>query len=657
MITQNSFSDKQESANLISRIKLLDDHLINQISAGEVIERPAFALKELLENSIDAKARIIKVELQDGGIKKIKIIDNGHGICQDDLKLAVTRHATSKIQTIEDLYRVKTLGFRGEGLASIAAISELSLYSRTSDSEYGYIINSSYGNIISINPTAMNYGSVIEVNNLYHNIPVRRRFLKSIATEYANCKSIFEKVAIAYPHIEFELIHNDKIIYSLISGNLQQRLVSLCGNKFVASLVEIMELQLDGLAVSGYVYKYNPNNNYEDIEKNNIGGNNKLKSCQLIYINGRYVKDKVIANAIKMAYQGVSHTNDILDYILFLDIPDEELDVNIHPTKSEVKFRESGRIHSFIYASIRKSLHKKSEFVFNEFDNDKNFINSQNSIKNIPATLQSRIYQDDNINYNDDRNDFYRNNKKQYDNYLDNTIDTINYVIQQSPNEESFIQESLNINILGKSDYPLGRAIAQLHKIYILSETKHGLIIVDMHAAHERIILQQLKTQYSITNSQVVSQQSLHNHSQKLLLPSIINIDDDYIEMALLCEQLLNNKYGFEIVYSAEHNTLTVTTKPIIFAKYDIEELMITVLKELKNFNSACVLDLELEKILSNAACHMAVRANDNLSILEMNHLLRQMEETELSEVCNHGRPTYINVTVSELDKWFLRGQ
>jgi DNA mismatch repair protein MutL len=737
---------------ILPRIKNLDNNLINRIAAGEVVERPAAALKELLENSIDAKASKIIVDLLEGGISQIKIIDDGIGIHSEDMELAITRHATSKIMTDVDLYKITTLGFRGEGLASMASISHFVLSSKTKDNQYGYTVTSDYGKISAVTPIAINNGTIVEVHGLYHNIPARKKFLKSDTTEYGHCKAVFERIALSYPQIAFELRHNNKVIYTLTAQTLIARIGQLFNAIYTTQQIEILETQLDGLALSGYIYHPSSLNVANTAltehgfvrNKTKLGGNtsnashitNKCtsKCIQYTYVNGRYVKDKVVLNAIKQGFNGVLHHEHQPHYVLFLEVDSAEVDVNVHPAKSEVRFRDSGRIHGFLSSVVRKHLAHAPHMVTDT-------ITEINNVSSNASIINNNTNAINNAGYNNNSNDDYKNNYNLYDKQSSNHIHSkhnsysFGYNNTSNPNNPSSnqtgnisnaklginhetavytqpFQPSRNISPIpsispqimdmlnddesdcdsfitfvtndhvatnnnATNDYAtndhitndfvdismpkLGLAIAQLHGVYILSQSADGLIIVDMHAAHERVMLEALKLQ--IVNNNGMTAPSIA--SQALLIPITITLSELDIESArLCCDKLL--RFGFEITLmsnnndnndNAELNELTVSAVPLLFAKYNIEEFIWDVLKELNQFGDSNIAELRIEEVLSTVACHSAVRANRNLTIMEMNALLRDMEATERSHYCNHGRPTYHKISMQELDNLFMRGK
>ena len=621
----------------MSRIHKLPDNLVNRISAGEVVERPASALKEIMENSIDAQSSKIIVELEHGGIKQIKITDNGNGIHPDDLPLALDRHATSKLSTEEDLYTVMTLGFRGEGLASISSVSRFNLISKNVDSKMAYKISSNFGEISDVIPAALNNGTMIEVNELYHNIPARKKFLKSETTEYSHCKSIFERLVLSNPSIACELQHNNKIIYQLPEQDLLQRAAMLFGDDYAKHYFTLLETQTDGLSISGYVY--------------HPSYINKSKNVQYVYVNGRYVKDRVISNAIKQGFSGVLHHEHSPEYILFIEIDPNEVDVNVHPTKTEVRFKDGGSIHSFISRSLRKVLagniqsnnsiadidkydintskyNISKEFTLSEPQFPSNPVNhSNNHLNNPPSPEQVRAWLPDHFAQNKPLNPPYASK--------------YNTLIQDNPElfTDSVVDKTNNTTM------PLlGFAIAQLHGIYILSQTREGLIVVDMHAAHERVILEKLTKQRN--NSTIEAQQ--------LLIPLQLNVSELLLETAITYK---NELYEMGFSYEIDGNKLSIITIPMLLDLNKTEKLVLDVLNELTKYGNTNALQEHQEELLSTMACHCAVRANRQLNLPEMNALLREIEITDRAGYCNHGRPTWFRLSMHDLDNMFMRGK
>jgi DNA mismatch repair protein MutL len=630
----------------LPRIKKLPNILINRIAAGEVVERPASALKELLENSIDAKSDKIIVELTDGGIKQIKITDNGVGICEEDLHLALDRHATSKLADEETLYNVTTLGFRGEGLASIASVSRFSLSSKIETSQHGYKISSNFGQLSAVAPGAVNNGTVVEVSELYHNIPARKKFLKSATTEYGHCKNIFERISLSYPQIGFELRHNTKVIYKLESQPLLQRILQLFGEDYTKSPFEILETQVGGLSLSGYVY-----------HPSYLSG---TKTVQFFYVNGRYVRDRVIQNAIKQGFSGVLHHEHQPQYVLFLEIDPHEVDVNVHPTKSEVRFREVGSIHNFISSSLRKALAGSPESragmasLAVDGGESEPMVFDRQSFESPSSGGRSTGYN----SLPSYEKSFSSNAAKFSDNFRrDNAANPSRATIAKWLPPEGVLSSSFTTqktaslftdenNEVSSEVLPmLGFAVALLNGVYILSQTDDGLIVVDMHAAHERIILERLKQQVESKNVP----------AQRLLVPLILDIDE--ILAATFSEHESDLKaLGIECKL-VDGGKLEVEAIPLLINTTDTGRLVLDTLHELSNYGNSNVLAEHSEEILSTIACHSAVRANHQLTISQMNSILRDMEQTLRADYCNHGRPTWFKLSMQELDGMFMRGK
>jgi DNA mismatch repair protein MutL len=617
----------------LSRIKKLPAHLINRIAAGEVVERPASALKELMENSVDAKADKIIVELVQGGVKQIKVVDNGSGIHQDDIPLSIEQHATSKITDENDLYHIKTLGFRGEGLASIAAVSNFVLASKIADNDHGYSISSNFGAINPITPKAMNNGTIVEVADLYHNIPARKKFMKSETTEYAHCRGIFERIALSYPEVGFELINNGKTIYKLNKQTLLERIAGLFGDDYIHHYFEILEIS--GFNLSGYIY-----------HPSYLSGN---KTIQYFYVNGRYVRDKVIQNAIKQGFSGVLHHEHQPQYVLFLEVNPEEVDVNVHPTKSEVRFRESGGVHSFISGSLKKALGQDIHRVEAQHTETSVAVNNQElPVSEYPTNRSFNGGSGASFGMRQggiQQNDWKRDDSRAIREWLPPRGE-----LKASPIRDTIIKAELFYepdNIETNITKPmLGYAVAQIHGVYILAQTTDGLIVVDMHAAHERILLEKLKQQL---NANQLS-------SQNLLMPITVTLDEILFDTAMEHKNELL-KLGFIIKFDSSSNELIIESVPMLINSSNIEKMLKDILIELNKYGNSNVLTEHQEEILSTMACHTAVRANHQLSIPEMNAILRDMEQTERANYCNHGRPTWFKLSMGELDGMFMRGK
>lgn len=615
------------------RIHKLSDNLVNRICAGEVVERPASALKEILENSLDAGASRVSVELHGGGITVIKVTDNGRGICHDDLPLAIERHATSKLSSEDDIYAINSLGFRGEGLASIASVSWFNLSSKQADASHGYQITNIFGEVQGVIPAALNFGTVVEVKDIYHNIPARKKFLKSETTEFQHCKTVFERIAVSHPEIHFSLNHNSKEIYNLPSGDLLERLAQLYGKDYHQHYLAVAEIAGEELNLSGYVYHpgYLTNN----------------KNVQLFFVNGRYIRDRVIQNAIKQGFSGVLHHEHQPNYVLFLNINAGEVDVNVHPSKSEVRFKDSSLIHSFISRTLKKTL----ATTVTSFDVPYNNLagdslrpaagSDSNSSRSISLTAP---------HFSNDSTGDYKSTTWQQPR---TSTATESQLIREwlsiphavSAQENELFAENRDQSAANDGFPPLGYALAQLQGIYILAQVRDGMIVIDMHAAHERIILERLKQQ--LQKSAVVSQQ--------LLMPIILHLRAELLE-TLQAHKTELDLLGFDIDLIGEEQ-LVVRAIPLLLDDGKGEQLIRELLEELYQFGNSNILVEHQEEILSTMACHAAVRANHQLSIDEMNALLREMEQTERSYSCNHGRPTWFKLTMRDLDGLFMRGK
>ena len=589
----------------MSVIRVLPDLLINQIAAGEVVERPASALKELLENSLDASAGAIDVHLQQGGIKLLRVADNGVGIVAEELPLALARHATSKIASLEELERVASLGFRGEALASIAAVARLTLTSRRRGERHAWKLEAAGGDIAGIQPAALESGTAVEVQDLYFNTPARRKFLKTEATEYGHCEEMFRRIALSRADIGFSLQHNARKVWQLPAGSMERRAATLLGEEFAAASVVLDEragsLRLWGLAgLPGFTR----------------GG----RDAQYFYVNGRFVRDKLLSHAIREAYKDILHHDRHPAFALFLEVEPEGVDVNVHPTKIEVRFRDARAVHQFVFHALNKALSAP--------------IRSRQPEPAAPApAAPSR--QAPNTPYPRQQQSMPLGVAERSDLY-ENLFGRLGKP-EAAPAEAGPAAEA--------EIPPLGFALAQLHGIYILAQNANGLVVVDMHAAHERITYEKLK---AALDSRAVA-------SQPLLIP--VSFHAGSLDVATAAEQGgALAELGFDIA-ALSPTTLAVRALPALLADADPVLLARDVLKELREFGAERVLDERRNALLATLACHGSVRANRRLTVPEMNALLREMEATERADQCNHGRPTWREVSLAELDKLFMRGK
>ena len=582
----------------MSVIRLLPDLLINQIAAGEVIERPAAALKELLENSLDAGATDIAVQLEGGGIKLLRVRDNGRGIAKDELPLALMRHATSKIASLDDLQKVASMGFRGEALASMAAVAQLTLTSHTEADAHGWKVEAIDGRLSESVPASQAQGTTVEIREMYFNTPARRKFLKSEATEFAWCEEAFKRIALSRPDVAFSLQHNGRTNWQLPALRGDQaalkRVAALLGDEFGLAAVPVSRsaanLSLQGLAALPAYSRAS-------------------RDAQYFFVNGRFVRDKVASHALRQAYQDILHHQRHPAYVLFLELPPEQVDVNVHPAKSEVRFRESQGIHQFIFHTLQQALSIPA---------------SAGEDATVGAGLEHAV----------------RAGLKPAP-----TPSQQNMRLGVAEQEAAYRLWESQTNNNVESEYPLGFALAQLSGVYILAQNAHGLIVVDMHAAHERIVYEKLKT--SLDNEQIAT--------QPLLIP--VSFYADALEVATVeAEQDALKKLGFDIA-PLSMNSLAVRAMPVMLKQSEAEAAARDVIDELREFGASRAMTERRDELLASLACHGAVRANRILSITEMNALLREMEQTERSGQCNHGRPTWFQISLNDLDKMFMRGK
>lgn len=616
---------------MTQRINALPDHLINQIAAGEVVERPANALKEIVENSIDAHATEINIALSGGGIQLIRVQDNGSGIHADDLTLALSRHATSKIHNLSDLERVRSMGFRGEGLASIASVSRLSLISRTANDRHAHEIRAEDGKLSAPQAAAHPVGTTVEVMELFFNTPARRKFLKSEATEYAHCLNTVERLALANPQIAFSLKHNDKTIFHYPSQSQEERVRAILGDDFQAASLFI-ESESQAMKLTGFIAK-------PTFSK----GNSKQQFC---FVNQRFVRDKVMQHAVKQAYNDVLHHQITPAFVLFLELPAEHIDVNVHPTKTEIRFRESQAVHQLIFHTLNKALANTRANVTESISQTSQLLSSLNIHTSTDfLTSFSGSLKTESASAPVSYNTFTRRDSPSL-RLKENQRALLHYA-QAFADDSSFThQEAENLSInLPENHHPLGFAIAQLLGIYILAQAKDSLILVDMHAAAERVNYEKMKAQKAQGKIP----------SQALLIP--IQFQATHELIAALSEwqnHLLH--YGLD-VRQIDHQTLAVFAMPSLLSKVNAADLARDVLNELMEMGSSQLIEQHENRLLATMACHGSVRANHRLTLPEMNALLRDMENTPRSNQCNHGRPTWIKLTLNDLDSLFLRGQ
>ncbi len=608
----------------------LPELLVSQIAAGEVIERPASVLKELLENAIDAGARSIEIRLDGGGIRRISVSDDGHGIPRDEIPLALQQHATSKIRSLDELESVASMGFRGEALPSIASVARLSLNSRTQDDPHAWeYVPGQAG----AEPASGQIGTRVDVRQLFDDIPARRKFLRTEGTEYGHCVTALERIALAQPQIAFRLFHNDKPQRHWRAGSLEQRLLDILGKDFVdQSLPVALEQGLIGLR--GLVI--HPAHARPSTDK------------QFLFVNGRFVRDRTISHAIRSAYADVLHGDRLPAYALFLDIDPATLDVNVHPAKHEVRFRDSGAVYRFVLQTVGQALAQGSmagdtPIAAMPLPGGAALQASESAAEPAAQPTLTGSGATAGLPYVPSARGSWQSSFSLREPSPSQGADwkSLYRPIEAQPSatlDDSTPQASTD-------EFPLGMALGQLHGIYILSETRQGMILVDMHAAHERVVYEQLK--------QALDGRELPR--QDLLVPVVFACTES--DLALVDEhQETLAELGLALS-PAGPTTLAVRAVPALLAQGDIESLARGVLRDLAQVGSSRHLSEQRNELLSTMACHGAVRANRRLTIPEMNALLRKMEQTDRADLCNHGRPTWFQWKLSELDKLFMRGQ
>lgn len=597
------------------RIRQLEPQLINQIAAGEVVERPASVLKELLENSLDAGATRIEIDIEEGGKRLIRVRDDGHGIFRDDLALALSRHATSKIATLDDLERVRSLGFRGEALPSIASVSRLVLQSRSADDSNGWQVQGD-GSEKTLTPEPVPHppGTTIEVRDLFFNVPARRKFLRTDTTEQKHLEGVVQRIALSRPRVEFTVRRQRKALYHLRPGDndaLQlERVKMLLGEAFAAQVIGF-EHSAAGLRLYGWVAQPTFSRSQPDL--------------QLLFVNGRAVRDKLLAHAVRQAYQDVLYHGRHPAFVLYLELDPALVDVNAHPAKHEVRFRESRLVHDFVFRTVQRVLADVRPAA------DQSAAQALHS----PARGAARplhVVQQTGMPFqvNDQIGHYQRLHG------AGGNVATA-----------ATAEEPVAVDVEGAHEEipPLGFALAQLKGVYILAENARGLVLVDMHAAHERISYEHLKRSY----------QDSGIRSQPLLVPLTLAVGRSEAGEAEQRQDWFA-ALGFEIDRHGPEQ-LVVRRVPSLLADADIAALVRDVLSDLRTHGHSQRVEEAVNALLSTMACHGSVRANRRLRLEEMNALLRDMERTERSGQCNHGRPTWVQISLQELDALFLRGR
>ena len=595
-------------------IRLLPDTLIDQIAAGEVVERPSSVVKELVENALDAGARRVDIDLEEGGIRLIRIRDDGGGIAASDLPLAVSRHATSKIGSLDDLEQVATLGFRGEALPSIASVSRFSLSSKTPAAEHGARLEIDGGKQSGVLPHPHPNGTTIEVRDLFYNVPARRKFLRAERTEFGHVEEWLRSLALARPQVELRVSHNGRLArhYRPVaeSGERLARVAEALGEEFVSNCLALDHAGA-GLRLHGWVGLPTASRSSAD--------------QQYFYVNGRAVKDRVVAHAVRQAYSDVLFHGRYPAFVLFLDLDPRRVDVNVHPAKHEVRFRDGRLIHEFVFKTLHEALSAtragaaavpESAYAVAEAGASYSaWQHAPQGAMNLPVADALASYA----------------------------------ALYRSPSTSMPIPAGAALAPMPAANEsaapPLGFALAQLHGIFILAENEHGLVLVDMHAAHERITYEHLK--------QAKDGEGIR--AQPLLVPLALAVAEREADIAEEYAETLNT-LGFDL-RRAGPQALSVRSVPALLADLDPRPLVLDLLNDLREHGSSRVIEQARNELLSTLACHTSVRANRRLTLPEMNALLRDMESTERSGQCNHGRPTWVQLTKAELDKLFLRGR
>jgi DNA mismatch repair protein MutL len=598
----------------VKRIHLLSSHLANQIAAGEVVERPSSVVKELIENSLDAGASQIDLEIEKGGVALIRVRDNGNGIHPDDIPLALSRHATSKIGSFEDLTAVATLGFRGEALPSIGSVARLKVISRYLDEPQGwqFAVNAGEADVEPA-PAAHPQGTTIEVRDLFYNTPARRKFLKAERTEFNHLEDVVRRIGLSRFDVGITLKHDQKQIHQWraavdVEGR-RRRVAAICGKSFIDNAVEI-EFEAAGMKLWGWVGLPTFSRGQADL--------------QYFYVNGRMVKDKVIAHAVRKAYQDVMYQGRHAAFVLYLDLPAHEVDVNVHPTKHEVRFRESRMVHDFLFSTLHRALAEVRP-------GDAVATISSEPMRSVATAPSSRSYGSaapQPIPIEAQSQQAFTLGVREQLSVYENLHHTIETEVKTETTEA-----------------PLGFALAQLHGIYILAQNAQGLVLVDMHAAHERVTYERMKQSWAEEGIR----------TQPLLVPETLVVTAREVRLAEEHAELLQ-EFGFEL-NAAGPETLMIRSIPALLRNADVKALVQDLLADLNVAGESTRVRERCNEILATMACHGSVRASRQLTLTEMNALLRDMERTERSGQCNHGRPTWVQLGMDDLDRLFLRGR
>jgi DNA mismatch repair protein MutL len=603
-------------------IQVLPDELISQIAAGEVIERPASVVKELVENALDAGAHRIEVDLERGGCGLIRIRDDGIGIPSEEIGLALARHATSKIASLDDLEGVATLGFRGEALPSIGSVSRLSLTSRPAVAGHAWAVEARDGAMHAPAPAAHPPGTSVEVRDLFFNVPARRKFLRSETTEYQHIVRMLERLALSRFEVGFTLTHNGKSVWTLppaaAAAERLARIAKICGDDFAAHVIELRH-DTESMHLSGWLALPTFSRSQADL--------------QFAYLNGRFVRDKLLAGAARLAYRDVLFHGRYPAYLLYLELAPAMVDVNAHPQKLEVRFRDSHRIHDFIFRTLERALAETRPTAESAGSAPLDWLTGSARYDSVPSPNQARFTLPE-APAPQRGADAYRSFVEGTDRSPGNGMVQDQDQDQPQPQTDSSADASA----------PLGYAIAQLHGVYILAQTADGMVLVDMHAAHERVMYEGMKKLLAGQTSQ-----------QRLLVPEILRVSAAQAEAAEAHAQEFA-ALGFEVARLAP-DQLALRAIPSLLAGRDPAGVVRDVLSDLLEQGHSRRVEESINHLLATMACHAAVRAQRTLSVREMNALLREMERTERADQCNHGRPTWVRLSLTDLDRLFLRGR
>lgn len=604
-------------------IRPLPDLLINQIAAGEVVERPAAALKELLENALDAGATQVDVDVAAGGTKRLRVADNGDGIDRAELVLAVARHATSKIARPADLEAISTLGFRGEALASIAAVSRFAIASRLRGKPHAWRLEVEGGTLGTVTPAALAEGTTVSVEELYFNTPARKKFLRAEATEWGHAAEAFVRIALARPDVGFTLAHNGRVQQRLQAAGRAARVEALLGGEWAANAV-VVEADGGSIALSGFAVR--------PAYAASGGG-------QYVFVNGRFVRDRVLAHALREAYRDVLHHERQPTFALWLTLDPRLVDVNVHPQKTEIRFRESGAVHQFVRKAVERALAATAT--------QQPVVSAGERLGAAAARLPPAGSA---WPAHDDAGDAFARAARDGSTLRDQSALALAgepapfYAALFGARERAPGADAVPALPDTRDDHPLGFALAQVHGIYILAQNRDGVILVDTHAAHERIVYERLK-----------SSADVRMPTQPLLVPATFAAEP--LEMAAAQEHAATLDHLGFAVSAMGPATLAVRAIPMALRDADAVALARAVLHDLREYGGSALLTQQRDQLLSTMACHGSVRANRALSVTEMNALLRDMESTERAGQCNHGRPTWFQLTLRDLDRLFMRGR